>query len=177
MAVTQSLGHHFCPWPLPCNSLTVSLCFIYSWRRCADESSISLNQKLRRTGPLLENISRYVLSAYYMPTFTFQFTVCNWIVTLAGLIIVFPLSYMWCKLKTYFSLCFPFSSSFKTTSLLPTLTDRWIIVHIHSPAFIYYYRYILLVPLRPSFLFRANVIRHCIVAGNSPQRFWSILAR
>lgn len=122
----------------------------------------------------------------------------NWIVTLAGLIIVFPLSYMWCKLKsgnchttvfitvllklilekqTYFSLCFPFSSSFKTTSLLPTLTDRWIIVHIHSPAFIYYYRYILLVPLRPSFLFRANVIRHCIVAGNSPQRFWSILAR
>lgn len=198
MAVTQSLGHHFCPWPLPCNSLTVSLCFIYSWRRCADESSISLNQKLRRTGPLLENISRYVLSAYYMPTFTFQFTVCNWIVTLAGLIIVFPLSYMWCKLKsgnchttvfitvllklilekqTYFSLCFPFSSSFKTTSLLPTLTDRWVIVHIHSPAFIYYYRYILLVPLRPSFLFRANVIRHCIVAGNSPQRFWSILAR
>lgn len=97
MAVTQSLGHHFCPWPLPCNSLTVSLCFIYSWRRCADESSISLNQKLRRTGPLLENISRYVLTAYYMPTFTIQFTVCNWIVTLAGLIIVFPLSYMWCK--------------------------------------------------------------------------------
>lgn len=33
----------------------------HSWRRCADESLINLNQRLRRTAPLLENISRYVL--------------------------------------------------------------------------------------------------------------------
>lgn len=46
----------------PATALTVSVCVCFhSWRRCADESLINLNPRLRRTAPLLENISRYVL--------------------------------------------------------------------------------------------------------------------
>lgn len=52
-----------CPWSLPCNGSNSNLwmcVYFHSWRRCADESLISLNQRSRRTAPLLENISRYV---------------------------------------------------------------------------------------------------------------------
>lgn len=65
MAVTRSLGLLFLLVSLASalqhpNAIFVCVC-VHSWRRCADESLINRNQRLRRTAPLLENISRYVL--------------------------------------------------------------------------------------------------------------------
>lgn len=79
MAATRSLGLLILLMSLVSalqhpNTIFVCLCVcvcVHSWRRCADESLISRNQRLRRTAPLLENISRYV---FYIWNLYFRYT-------------------------------------------------------------------------------------------------------